>query len=164
MIIPVKYWNRSASKLLLSFWYETKTVKHWIDDNNKVLLSLYLLWPIVLSSVQGSGEYNFFQIRLLYCIDIWDRLKKREILYVCICIFKIYSTELIKLLLNFSWKGLYYIDAKIGRWYTATFTIFSYENTTTETQITSYQLHFQHFRPKCVQCYACVLNTTYVPT
>ena len=48
MIIPAKYRNRSASKLLLSYnRYEMKTVKHWNDDNNKTLLSLYLLWPLI---------------------------------------------------------------------------------------------------------------------
>ena len=44
--ISLECWNRSASKLLLSFWYERKTVKHWNDDNNKTLLSSYLLEPL----------------------------------------------------------------------------------------------------------------------
>ena len=74
MIIPVKYWNRSVCKLLLSFWYEMKTVKHWNDDNNRTFLSLYILWPQVskyLGIFDGKkvAKHRIFDDS--HCADCW---------------------------------------------------------------------------------------------
>ena len=42
-----------------------KRAKHWNDDNNKTLLSLYLLWPII------RQKYHVYSIIALFLKDLW---------------------------------------------------------------------------------------------
>ena len=85
MIIPVKYWNHSASKLLLSFWYETKTVKDWNDDNNKTLLSLYICFGprrcIIFTFLQSDYFYLSTTGNTKATTTIVSWIKSIEMLY-----------------------------------------------------------------------------------
>ena len=68
--ISQEWWNHSVYQL--SKW--TIPVFHWNDDNNKTLLSLYLLWP---QSVVGKRQPSLSFIgRFVFSVFLQENKKQ----------------------------------------------------------------------------------------